>query len=263
MIFGLAPLFGRNIRPRGQAVLTSSTSWTVPAGVKSVSIACIGAGGSWGSSGDGGGGGGAWSSTNDISVTPGESLTFESGSLFRVLRGGDVLVAAESGRANDGTPEGTGQGGAASNGVGDVRRSGGNGGTGGRGGGGGAASYFGDGGDGGNDGDNPGQAGNMSAGGGATRSGFISGGGGGVDAKLLDTPNGRGGIVNSGTAKDRGGGGFGGGENGAQEGATGSTSSGGNYGGGQGSNGSQEPGMGAARIIWGEGRKYPDNSGDV
>ena len=70
-----SPIF---IADPGQAVITntSTTSWTVPDGVYSVSVVCIGAGGGQDKPG---GGGGALAYGNDISVTPGTSISVQVG----------------------------------------------------------------------------------------------------------------------------------------------------------------------------------------
>ncbi|MGC1397894.1 MAG: kelch repeat-containing protein, partial [Candidatus Binatus sp.] len=65
-------------------VLTTGSSWTVPPGVTSVKAECIGAGGngSTGSSGFEGGGGGAagdYAQLASLSVTPGNSISFQLG----------------------------------------------------------------------------------------------------------------------------------------------------------------------------------------
>ena len=91
----------------GQQLMTSSTSFVVPAGVTSISGVAVGKGGS-GYSGDGsycggGGGGGALSYTNNIAVTPGETLTITiDTSVTKLARGATVLLAAAAG-GNAGT----------------------------------------------------------------------------------------------------------------------------------------------------------------
>lgn len=96
--------------------ISSATSWTVPSGVTSISIVCIGAGagGAQGPSTNpfiagNGGGGGALSYRNNISVTPGESLTIYAGrpasgiyantrgGASYVLRGSTLLCGAQGG----------------------------------------------------------------------------------------------------------------------------------------------------------------------
>ena len=65
--------------PPGQVVFTStgSNSWTVPNGVTSVSVVCIGAGSD--NASNHGGGGGALAYGNNISVTPGASISLQVG----------------------------------------------------------------------------------------------------------------------------------------------------------------------------------------
>jgi hypothetical protein len=72
--------------PKGQQAWTSASSYTftVPAGVSSVCILCVGGGGGGaGSEGEfesgAGGGGGALSYSNAVAVTPGEGLAFVVG----------------------------------------------------------------------------------------------------------------------------------------------------------------------------------------
>ena len=122
-----------------QAFTTVGThSFVVPNGVTSISAVCVGAGaGGWRQfdNGDGyflyqGGGGGGLSYSNNITVTPGETLTVVVGSGgagtsggaggdSRIHRSGTNLVLAKGGTNPNG--------GALASGVGDVRRSGGNG----------------------------------------------------------------------------------------------------------------------------------------
>lgn len=62
---------------------TGTGNWIVPAGVTSVSILCVGAGGggAWGNTlGGASGGGGALTYVNSVSVTPGETLSVSVGS---------------------------------------------------------------------------------------------------------------------------------------------------------------------------------------
>lgn len=61
-----------------------STTWTVPAGVTTISAVCIGGGGGGGATSQGGtyaggGGGGGLSWANNIAVTPGETLYIQAG----------------------------------------------------------------------------------------------------------------------------------------------------------------------------------------
>lgn len=238
---------------KGQQLFTASGTFTVPAGVTSISAVAVGRGGATPSGSTYGGGGGALSYSNAVAVTPGESLdvVIDTAS-SRVLRGATELLKAVVGAAGDTT----GAGGAAASGVGDVRRSGGQGAGAfdGRGGGG-AAGYSGDGGAGGI-GYNPGAsgAGGGGGGGGGGASSFASGGGGGGVGVLGEGASGAGGIA-GGYRGDGGSGGTGGTV----------TPTGGAYGGGAGTLyfGSGTGGGGAVRIIWGLGRSFPNNAADV
>ena len=71
-------LGGHRSLSEGQETFTTTGShtWTVPAGVTSVSVVCIGAGGA---SGMNGGGGGALAYGNDISVTAGSTISLQVG----------------------------------------------------------------------------------------------------------------------------------------------------------------------------------------
>lgn len=240
--------------PQGQQLFTSNGSFVVPAGVTKVSIVAVGAGGS------NGGGGGALSYTNDVSVTPSETLTVLVGLASgardtSIARGATTLVLAKGGSTS-------GAGGAAASGVGAVRQSGGAGG--GKltqvGGGGGAAGYSGSGGSGASPGGNGGS------------SGSGGGGGGGCSANGNDSGKGGGGVGLSGEGASGSGGargpqdpGYGGsgGENGTGA-YTGDTA--GRYGGGGGGSPSTEGlgANGALRIIWGANRAFPNtNTTDV
>ena len=127
---------------------TSSTTWTAPAGVTSVTAEVWGAGGSGASylnvsnGGASGGGGGAYSKKLNISVTPGNSYTVTVGVGGTAVTqgsngnvGGDswfsstgtVLAKGGSGGLQQATGDSTGrQGGQASSGVGDTKYNGGN-----------------------------------------------------------------------------------------------------------------------------------------
>lgn len=92
---GVARLCWSGSTPAGQAVITSSGTFTVPDGVKTVDIFCVGGGGggggayfyaydsssssnnltTWGSAG----GAGYTSTTKNVAVTPGEALTITIG----------------------------------------------------------------------------------------------------------------------------------------------------------------------------------------
>ena len=66
---------------------TSSTTFTVPAGVTAVTVEAWGAGGGGGNSGGGGGGGGAYA-TGTVSVTPGASVAITVGTSAAATAGG-------------------------------------------------------------------------------------------------------------------------------------------------------------------------------
>lgn len=153
--------------PEGQAEFTTSTSWEVPAGVTSISAVAVGAGGRGSISNNTsyssvyGGMGGGLSYSNDIAVTPGETLTIVvgaaaalpstatgiyvgtnggAGGFSQILRDSTVLLCGVGGNG------GGGQGGAAvttpiGTAVGDVSYTGGYGNTDYVTGGGGAAGY--------------------------------------------------------------------------------------------------------------------------
>lgn len=128
-----------------------SVSFTVPLGVTSICIACIGSGGNGGTGGfGGGGGGGAYSHTNNIAVTSGETITGTvssvGSSITQATRGATVLVSAAGGATGTTTAGGAG---GATTGVGTLKTAGASGGAGDGvaviGGGGGAASPTGNG----------------------------------------------------------------------------------------------------------------------
>lgn len=264
----------------GQVVLSGyfgSTSWTAPPAVTSVSVVAVGMGGATPARTNAvtpgyGGGGGALSYSNGVSVTPGSTYTvnFQASS----SRGGYYLtdfasgsVVAESG----GFGYVTG-GGSASNGTGTGKQSGGDGYSQ-SGAGGGAAGYAGSGGNGGSN-----------NGGGSGGSGGGGGGAGGTTAYSSGTGSGGGGVGLLGTGADgaggsggtgyaaRGLGGSGGGDATVQSYYSGGN--GGAYGGGCGGGGAHydyDPspgypgsgGAGAVRIMWGGGRSFPSNAGDL
>ena len=101
---------------KGGAGANGSTSFVVPAGVTSLSMLVVGAGGG-GGAGTGGGGGGACVYSNNVAVTPGETLTRvvgaggvggvgvgangTGGGLSGVYRGGTALVLAIGGQGSN------------------------------------------------------------------------------------------------------------------------------------------------------------------
>lgn len=186
----------------GQAIFTSvgSTSWVVPAGVTSISAVCIGGGGGGceTTNGGSGGAGGDLRYYNNLSVTPGETLTITvgsegangnpgaSGGFSRIARSGTTLLEAAGGGG------GTIDGSAAQNGTSSTiggSIGGGDGGTCGDptgsqcGGGGGAGGYAGNGGNGGINADGTAGATDSGAGGGGGGAGSSGQGGtgGGVN----------------------------------------------------------------------------------
>lgn len=72
----------------GQVTLTNiaTTTWTVPAGVTSVSVVCVGGGGGYNNNGSyrfqGGAGGAALAYGNNLSVTPGEVISVQVGAAY-------------------------------------------------------------------------------------------------------------------------------------------------------------------------------------
>jgi hypothetical protein len=109
--------------PRNEAIFTDTSgpiSWVVPSGVTKISAVCIGGGG--GGKGDGsGGGGGAGGDLryyNNLSVTPGETLTITvgvggtggtsptAGGYSRIARSGTTLLEAAGGGAGSTTSSG-------------------------------------------------------------------------------------------------------------------------------------------------------------
>ena len=257
-----------------QAYTTAGTySFVVPVDVTSVSVVCVGKGADGyrltNAVGHGlSGGGGALSYSNNIAVTPGESLTISIDSSFSTLsRGATALVKAETGKQWYESPSYVG--GRAAQGVGDVKYSGGTAGAG-EGSGGGAAGYAGDGG-----------AGAVRYGSSGTSGSGGGGGGGGPQSQTGAAPSGGGvGILGQGSSGSVGGidaGGAGGSSGGNGGGVSSQTSQGpgGSYGGGGGgararydydSNVPQAAagGPGAVRIIWGPLRTFPStNTGDV
>lgn len=242
----------------GEAIWTTkgTNSWTVPAGVTSVSVVCIGGGGTRNASQSSGGGGGGLGYKNNITVTPGSTITVEVGSNADdpplSIDGGDSYFIDATTVKGGG---GTGSGGTY---VGDGGGNGGDGGTtnSGMGGGGGAGGYSGAGGDGGDGSPGtriPGSAGSGGGSGGGTGgSGGGRGAGGGGTGYLGEGTSGAGGVfgVNSG---------YGGG--GSQ--FTGS----GGWGAGalQDNNTStyRSSGQGAVRIVWpGDERQFPTTDVD-
>lgn len=256
------------------------TSWTVPAGVTSVSVVCVGGGGGGGAGTRGfGGGGGGLGYKNNISVTPGSSIPIMIGAAGVAVaqtnpggNGGDSYFSSAATLKGGGGAGGIGgtdigdNGGAGGGYVGD---GGGNGGVGGganssnnlAGGGGGAGGYAGTGGRGGSYSGTAASSGSGGGGGGGSyrsTGGSNGGGGGGVGLYGL----GSNGNPGSGDSSNPGTGGSGGADGISGTGGAG-TGIGGAYGGGGGGGNqasSSAGGQGACRILWpGSQRTFPSN----
>ena len=234
-----------------------SYSWTVPVGVTSISVVCIGAGG--GSSAWNGGGGGGLVYKNNVVLTPGASIPVVVGAGGTTSSAGQASSFNTSIIAYGGTSGGIG----GTSGVGGSFAGGDGGGSGGTSGsisgatgGGGAGGYTGNGGDGGG---NQGGTGTAGSGGGG-------GGGGGGSGSTTNAAGGAGGGTElfgqgadgiGGIGNGNGFGAGGGGGSGASAGVDGAVASigpyGGNYGGGSGGGSSGNGGYGASgacRIVW-------------
>lgn len=261
------------VQPFGDAQYTVAGTYTfiVPTGITSISAVCVGGGGGATDTGPFGtraGGGGALSYSNGISTTPGESLTVQVGAggvgpsgpggriggTSSISRGGTTLLSAQGAQSNIG--------GAAANGVGAVKYSGGTNtsgataGFGSSGAGCGAAGYAGDGG-GGTPTPAAGLSGNGGGGGSGAAPGNTGGPGGGVGL-VIQGASGAGGALPVGA-----GGGGSGGAPGTEGGPVASRSGGAHGGGGGGSadNNGGSGGVGGVRIIYGgTGKSYPNNS---
>jgi hypothetical protein len=280
----------------GQAAFTTpgTFSWTAPNGATEVSVVCIGGGGS-GANGNGGnaGAGGGLGWRNNIPVVAGQSYTVQvgAGGPPRNYPGSyqPGTAGGQSFFINAATVSGNGGGaGQISNTFqtaigGGFTAPGGGGGNGGNGGidtsgnaagpgGGGAGGYTGTGGTGGNQNSN-GSAGNGGGGGGGGggQGGSSFGGHGGGGTGLLGAgASGAGGVGNQPTGAGGGGSGGGNGISAPNASYTGG-GAGGIYGGGGGGTNDGETGgqssggggNGAVRIMWGPGRSYPNNAGNV
>ena len=272
----LTPVTGQ-IEYSGLTTGNFQTTFTVPEGVTSISMLCIGGGGGGGGCGSiyagGGGGGGGLAYANNISVTPGETLNIQAGGAgaagsrdgnggaggTSLISRGDTQLCAVNG-GGGGTSSNTGGTGGGSTGVG-TRYSGGAGGAGQTysrgGGGGGAAGYSGNGGNGQN--------------GSSSFSGGNGGGGGGGGAGAVSTvqpgQSGGGGVGNKGRGSNGVGGNLYQDGGGGSAGESGQDGIGGAFGGGgsgtyrtgnpaQGSG--QRGGVGSVRLMWpGTSRQYP------
>lgn len=212
-------------QPGATSNTQTSYSIRIPTGVTSIAGLVIAAGGGGGgcssgaSASAGGGGGGALSYTNNISVTPGETLTViipnqadngstagtagRDGLSAQLLRSATVLLSADGGSGSLGRTSTTaspgGAGGVAASGVGTTKYSGGAGGAGiaatdQGGGGGGAAGYAGNGGAGGTAGGSGSAGSGGGGGGGASYLSTVIGGSGGGTLWYGLGPNGAGGT---------------------------------------------------------------------
>jgi len=250
---------------RGEEIFTTSGTFTVPDGVHQISVVCVGGGGGGNAANPGGnfirGAGGAglgWK--NNISVTPGQSISVvvgaggDGGQLNPLVinnglgfAGGDSYIIDTSTVVGRGGKSGTDISGGTF--TGDGGGNGGNGGNsagGGVGGGGGAGGYSGKGGNGAEKplGEEviPAEDGQGGAGGGG---GYSSGGTGGAGGGV--------GIFSEGVSGT--GGGF------LQDGNPGSGGTDTTFGGAgrasQGGTSGADGGNGAVRIIWGKGEVYP------
>ena len=276
-----------NFVPAGEHVFnTAGTySFTVPDGVTSVSILCVGGGEGGGSRY--GGDGGCLSYINNVTVTSGETLSVTvgaggggnigtgslagtDGGASQVTRSGNAIAHAYGGPSHGSTVTGStvfnggdgGYGYANSTPYGIVYNGGG---------GGGAGGYSGNGGN----GDSNGGSGSAGTGGGAGGGGSRTGYSQNTTTAYAFGRDGRGGggVGLYGEGASGTGGSSTGGGGGGSGGSTGSGRVGGAYGGGggggytrNGSNTSQLSGgaaaQGAVRIIWGEGREFPSTNVD-
>jgi hypothetical protein len=238
----------------------SSTTFVVPSGVTSISVVCVGSGGGGGYYSSRGGGGGGLRYKNNITVTPGQSISCRTGnpnvytnSVLDTSFGTteDFAFYAQAGRYGGygGTVATSGQGGTGSLITGDM--GGGNGGTTNSLGGGGAGGYTGNGG-------NLDTAGSGGGGGGGAAGGEF--GGGGVGLYGIGA-SGAAGSAGSGSGKK---GSFKTGQgvpfvstDGYPDGYT--PYYGGAHGGGGTNNNPYTAGMGGIRVIWpGNQRKFPE-----
>ena len=269
---------GISVAPPGQQEYTTpgTYTWTCPAGVTSVSVVCIGGGGTGGAYG---GSGGSLAYKNNITVTPGQTYTIIVGNTNSQVYGSPYSFTAESSSAFNCVASG-GEGGYSGSASGTFKSIGSGYDGGGRGGlgsgdfyqagigykegcGGGAGGYSGDGGNAGK-GDCSGStsiydskraptAGSGGGGGGGTPGNSSSNGGGGGGTGIY-------GQGSSGAAGTYPNSQFG---QGGSGGANGTDPYGGQYGGGSaGQPGSTTPNMsaqhGAVRFIWpGDQRQFP------
>ena len=238
----------------------STTTFVVPSGVTSISVVCVGSGGGGGYYSGRGGGGGGLRYKNNITVTPGQSISCRTGnpnvytnSTLDTSFGTTEDFAFYAGAGKYGGYGGTiatsGQGGTGSAITGEM--GGGNGGTTTGAAGGGAGGYTGNGG-------NPDAAGSGGGGGGGNSGGQFGGGGVGL---MGIGASGAGGTSGSGSGKK----GSASISSGFQFNATDGYPDGhtpyyaGAHGGGGTNNNPYTAGMGGIRVIWpGNQRKFPE-----
>jgi hypothetical protein len=75
--YGIIPFgFIKKISPKGEQLYTTSGvyTWTVPVGVKSFSVVCVGGGGAAGTSYGAGSGGGGLGYANNVAANPGSDF---------------------------------------------------------------------------------------------------------------------------------------------------------------------------------------------
>ena len=290
--FGACSAASNSVTPAvvGQQAYTTAGdfSYVVPAGVTSISVVTVGGGGGGGGTNctqsRGGGGGGALAYVNNISTTPGETLSVRvgiagaggpnvangcNGGFSRLQRGATCLVSAGGGNGGNLTRFLPTPGGTVLNGTGGAGGEGGTASASAGTGGGGAGGYSGAGGAGNSCACNGGSAAACSGGGGGGASGNISaygGGGGGGVGILGKGTTGTGGIY-------IGGGGVGGSggangyaaPNGLDRGGAGGAYGGGGGGANDDGAAGADGGGGAVRIIWpGTSRSFPStNTGNL
>lgn len=241
---------------RGESVyvVPGTYTWVCPAGVTSVSVVCVGAGGRSSGSNYTPGSGGALAWANDISVTPGTSYSIvvgrsavsagtagDSSAFGRTAGGGRSMFAGQTvlGGVPSGTV-GTSRGGGTGGGISDPSINGGLGG-------GGAGGYAGNGGNASpRDSEGNPQSGLSGSGGGGGGAGSSGGGGGGVGLFGQGT---------SGAGSSSGGFGGSGGGRGQDSGDSNGMQT---FGGGATSGNTALGGNGAVRIVWpGTTRQFP------
>jgi len=132
----LLTLIGGTVFSQTTVTFTSSSTFNVPAGVTSVDIEVVGAGGNGGGNGGGGGGGGGYAS-GTYAVTPGQVLTVTVGVAGGGPVGGasavDMMIGATGGENGTVVTTGNLLGGGGAGGTatgGTINRTGGNGGAG-------------------------------------------------------------------------------------------------------------------------------------